>query len=181
MRSSSCVQLNLLRSTETEQQEGYSRKPKAVQLRLKAETNAAGFEGGSSWCFRFMRWNQLLTRAWTTGCQKLPDHFQAPLENASSFVREKIKNNVSASPTVWEKHRRENCHEFDGAAKWVNEAWNSISEKTIATGFHKVRLITADGDVGEFDTSETEEDGDVPAEVQPEVSNSEEDDLDGLD
>lgn len=78
-----------------------------VQLRLKAakaiatETNAVGFKGGPSWCFRFMRRNQLVMRARTTVCQKLPDDFQAQLDNFNSFVREEFETkNISASHIV---------------------------------------------------------------------------------
>lgn len=88
------------------QQRAEGRGLSTVQLRLKAkalavETNTEGFSGGPSWCFRFMRRNQLVMRARTTVSQKLPDDFQAQLERFSSFVREEIaKKNVSASHIV---------------------------------------------------------------------------------
>lgn len=88
------------------QQRAEGRGLNTVQLRLKAktiatETNAVGFNGGPSWCFRFMRRNQLVMRARTTVCQKLPDDFQAQLDNFSSFVREEFeKKNISASHIV---------------------------------------------------------------------------------
>ncbi|KAL1470946.1 hypothetical protein MTO96_040171 [Rhipicephalus appendiculatus] len=344
------------------QQRAEGRGLSTVQLRLKAkdlaaETNAVGFNGGPSWCFRFMRRNQLVMRAHTTVCQKLPDDFQAQLERFSSFVREEVaKNNVSAShivnmdevpltfdiplgrsvtekcqktvtvrttghkkshftvvlaccadgtklppmlifkrktlpkdifpPTVviqantkgwmdeemmgvwldhcfsrrpdgffhvkpgmlvmdsmrayitdivkkkigskncmpviipgrmtkilqpldisvnrsfkavlrrlWEswmsegehsftKTGRTRCAEFGEVAKWVSEAWNSISDKTIAAGFRKAGLIPCVADVEESDSSESEDDSDAPG-LQPEiaalfVSDSEEDDFDGF-
>ncbi|KAH8029733.1 hypothetical protein HPB51_003568 [Rhipicephalus microplus] len=72
-------------------------------------------------------------------------------------------------------------------AKWVSDAWESISAKTIVAGFRKAGLIpcAADGDVEESDSSESEDDSDVPAVLQPEVaalfvSDSEEDDFDGV-
>lgn len=347
------------------QQRAEGRGLSTVQLRLKAktlatETNAAGFEGGPSWCFRFMRRNKLVMRARTSMCQKLPDDFQAQLDNFSSLVREEIeKKNVGASHIVnmdevpltfdiplgrsvtekgektvtvrttghekshftvvlaccadgtklppmlifkrktlpkdsfppavvvqpntkgwmdqemmgvwldrcfsrrpdgffhvtpgllvmdsmrahitdiikkkissknctpviipggmtkmlqpldisvnrsfkavlrrlWETWMSEGEHSFTKTgrmrrtdygevAKWVSEAWNSVSEKTIVSGFQKAGLtpFTADCDV-ELDTSESEDDSDVPAELQPEVaalfvSDSEEDDFDGFD
>lgn len=78
--------------------------------------------------------------------------------------------------------------EFGEVAKWVSEAWDSISEKTIVTGIHKARLIlfVTHGDVGELDASESEseDDSDEPAILPPEValfaSDSEEDDFDGF-
>lgn len=88
------------------QQRAEGRGLSTVQLRLKAkalaaESNVTGFNGGPSWCFRFMRRNQLVMRARTTVCQKLPDDFQAQLDNFSSFVREEVaKKNVSASHIV---------------------------------------------------------------------------------
>lgn len=56
--------------------------------------------------------------------------------------------------------------------KWFKEAWNSISEQTIVAGSHKARLIlfATDGDVGELDISESEDNSDVPMELQPEVA-----------
>lgn len=55
-------------------------------------------------------------------------------------------------------------------------------------GFHKAGLIpfTTDGNVGVLNTSESKDDSDVPAELQPEVaalfvSDSEKDDFDGSD
>ncbi|KAH8038432.1 hypothetical protein HPB51_001547 [Rhipicephalus microplus] len=77
--------------------------------------------------------------------------------------------------------------EFGEVAKWVSDAWESISAKTIVAGFRKAGLIpcVADGDVEESDSSESEDDSDVPAVLQTEVSalfvsDSEEDDFDGF-
>ncbi|KAH8032074.1 hypothetical protein HPB51_022914 [Rhipicephalus microplus] len=76
--------------------------------------------------------------------------------------------------------------EFGEVAKWVSDAWESISAKTIVAGFRKAGLIpcAADGDE-ESDSSGSEDDSDVPAVLQPEVgalfvSDSEEDDFDGF-
>lgn len=54
-------------------------------------------------------------------------------------------------------------------SKWFREAWNSIYEKTIVAGCHKAGLIlfVTDGDVGELDISESEDNSDVPMELQP--------------
>ncbi|KAL1466476.1 hypothetical protein MTO96_042709 [Rhipicephalus appendiculatus] len=83
------------------QEQAEGRGLSTVQLHLKAKTNAVGFNGGPSWCFRFMRRNQLVMRARTTVYQKLPDDFQTQLERFSSFVREEVaKNNVSTSHIV---------------------------------------------------------------------------------
>uniref|UniRef100_A0A6M2CNS2 Putative pogo transposable element n=1 Tax=Rhipicephalus microplus TaxID=6941 RepID=A0A6M2CNS2_RHIMP len=75
--------------------------------------------------------------------------------------------------------------EFGEVAKWVSEAWHSISDKTIVAGFRKAGLIPGVADV-ESDSSESEDDSDEPAVLQPEiaalfVSDSEEEDFDGFD
>ncbi|KAH8026444.1 hypothetical protein HPB51_020428 [Rhipicephalus microplus] len=75
--------------------------------------------------------------------------------------------------------------EFGEVAKWVSEAWHSISDKTIVAGFHKAGLIPCAADV-ESNSSGSEDDSNGPAELQPKidalfVSHSEEDDFDGFD
>lgn len=62
-----------------------------VSIRLKAKTYAkdmdiADFQGGPSWCFRFMRRKELSIRQRTTVCQKLPKDWEEKLESFRSYT-----------------------------------------------------------------------------------------------
>uniref|UniRef100_A0A3B3QBL3 HTH CENPB-type domain-containing protein n=1 Tax=Paramormyrops kingsleyae TaxID=1676925 RepID=A0A3B3QBL3_9TELE len=66
-----------------------------LQVRLKAQTMAReidlqDFQGGPSWCFRFMERNQLSMRARTTMCQKRPANFEEKVTNFRNFVKAEI-------------------------------------------------------------------------------------------
>lgn len=69
-----------------------------VQIRLKAKTiaremNIENFEGGPSWCFRFMRRKSLSIRMRTTLCQQLPPDYQEKVANFHKFIETKIAEN----------------------------------------------------------------------------------------
>ncbi|KAH7961391.1 hypothetical protein HPB52_008792 [Rhipicephalus sanguineus] len=108
--------------------------------------------------------------------------------NFEAVLRHFWETWMSEGERSFKKTGRMRRTEFGEVAKWVSGAWDSIPEKTIVAGFRKARLIpcTADGDVAESNLSESEDDSDVPAVLQPEVaalfvSDLEEDDFDGLD
>ncbi|XP_017276655.1 telomere-associated protein RIF1 isoform X1 [Kryptolebias marmoratus] len=70
-----------------------------VQIRLKAKSiacqmNIDNFNGGPSWCFRFMRRKNLSIRARTTLCQQLPPDYQEKVANFQQFVETKIAENA---------------------------------------------------------------------------------------
>ncbi|XP_027891620.1 uncharacterized protein LOC114155757 isoform X2 [Xiphophorus couchianus] len=70
-----------------------------VQIRLNAKSiarqmNIDNFNGGPSWCFRFMRRKNLFTRARTTLCQRLPPDYQEKVTNFRQFVETKIVENA---------------------------------------------------------------------------------------
>ncbi len=62
-----------------------------VLIRLKAKTFAEDmkigeFQGGPSWCFRFMKRKDLSIRQRTTVCQKLPKDWEEKLESFRSYT-----------------------------------------------------------------------------------------------
>uniref|UniRef100_A0A147BI80 Putative pogo transposable element n=1 Tax=Ixodes ricinus TaxID=34613 RepID=A0A147BI80_IXORI len=79
---------------------------------------------------------------------------------------------------------------FGEVAKWVEEAWNSVSVGTVVAGFKKAGLIASvpgsDADEASI-SSESEDDAeDTPTTLDPEIaelflSDSEEEDFDGFD
>ncbi|XP_043994869.1 chimeric ERCC6-PGBD3 protein-like isoform X2 [Gambusia affinis] len=70
-----------------------------LQIRLNAKSiarqmNIDNFNGGSSWCLRFMRRKNLFTRAQTTLCQRLPPDYEEKVTNFRQFVETKIAENA---------------------------------------------------------------------------------------
>lgn len=66
-----------------------------VQVRMKAQSIAQelgveGFVGGPSWCYRFMKRNQLSMRTRTTMCQQLPADFNEKVENFQNFIESAV-------------------------------------------------------------------------------------------
>lgn len=66
-----------------------------VQIRLKAvavakDLGLADFNGGPSWCLRFMNRKQLSIRARTTVCQTLPADFEEKLTLFRQYCKSKI-------------------------------------------------------------------------------------------
>lgn len=66
-----------------------------IQIRLKAQATAKElgieeFQGGPSWCFRFMKRKNLSLRIRTSISQELPDGFVEKFEAFQDFVKEQI-------------------------------------------------------------------------------------------
>lgn len=66
-----------------------------ISIRLKARAIALDlglddFQGGASWCFRFMSRRELSIRSRTTVCQKLPEDRKEKIERFRLYVCDEI-------------------------------------------------------------------------------------------
>lgn len=64
-----------------------------VRLRARViakEMNFKDFDGGPSWCYRFMHRNHLFIKARPKMCQKLPLDFQAKIDSFRAFVEKEV-------------------------------------------------------------------------------------------
>lgn len=77
-----------------------------TQIRLKAiaaakELDIVDFQGGPSWCLRFMRRKQLSIRSRTTVCQTLPADFEEKLVNFRAYCIDKVADyNISPDSVI---------------------------------------------------------------------------------
>ena len=77
------------------EQRAATRAVSTVTIRMKAtalarEMNINEFQGGPSWCFRFMRRRNLSIRARTTVSQQLPKDYQEKLATFRAYCKDKI-------------------------------------------------------------------------------------------
>lgn len=77
------------------EQRAANRGVSTIQIRLKAiavakELDIVDFNGGPSWCLRFMRRKALSIRARTTLCQSLPEDFKEKLATFRQYCSEKV-------------------------------------------------------------------------------------------
>uniref|UniRef100_A0A8C3UQ32 HTH CENPB-type domain-containing protein n=1 Tax=Catharus ustulatus TaxID=91951 RepID=A0A8C3UQ32_CATUS len=76
-----------------------------VAIRVKAQTIAnqlhiEEFKAGASWCFRFMKQQQLSIRTRTTVCQQLPADYKEKVVSLRSYCKNKISEN-NIQPLLW--------------------------------------------------------------------------------
>lgn len=58
---------------------------------IATEMNIENFEGGATWCYRFMKRKKLCVRARTTVGQELPENWKEKAEDFLKYVKEKIE------------------------------------------------------------------------------------------
>ena len=80
------------------EQRAAGRGVSTISIRLKAKTLATEmdikeFQGGPSWCFRFMRRKELTIRTRTTVCQKLPADWEEKLQCYRDYCKDVITEN----------------------------------------------------------------------------------------
>lgn len=78
------------------EQRATGRGVSTISIRLKAKTVAdqlgvTDFQGGPSWCFRFMQRKQLVIRARTSLAQRLPQGWEEKMATFRSYTTELIE------------------------------------------------------------------------------------------
>ncbi|GFW43154.1 hypothetical protein TNCV_2439461 [Trichonephila clavipes] len=60
---------------------------------IAREMNIVNFSGGSTWCYRFMKRNNLVVRSRSTVGQKLPDDWEKQSDDFLTFCKQLIVEN----------------------------------------------------------------------------------------
>ncbi|TWW67883.1 hypothetical protein D4764_02G0009240 [Takifugu flavidus] len=111
------------------------------------EMDIEHFQGGLSWCFRFMRRRPLSIRARTTVAQQLPADYQ---ERAAIF-RTDCRDKITAPSHIY------GLASYATICGWIVDAWAMIPSSCIGRAFTKAGINAEAEPVGESDSDDEEE------------------------